>query len=416
MWIKPGLLDLTYCTNIHPGESWQEVRSNIASHVLDLKKRLSPNASFGIGLRLSAVAAEQLLQGSELVDFKAFLDAHGLYVAVINGFPYGSFNCGVIKSEVFAPDWREDSRVRYTLNLVSILAHLLPVGVDGGISTMPLSYKPWIGGDTSESQLWQKITANLVHIAEALVRVRRVTGKVIHLDIEPEPDGLVENTAELLELFEGPLTHIGVPLLAGLLGVSQQESRQSLFDHIRVCFDTCHSSVEYEDPIDCFRRLAEHGIGIGRIQVSSALHARFEEAAEVRQHILAQLQPFAESVYLHQVIEQQANKSLRQYRDLGDALALPLDRAVSEWRIHYHVPIFTPRYGSLTSNQQTNRDVLSAVDISGITSHLEIETYTWDVLPAALKIDLLPSIAREYEWVLNEVNPGNSNPDATILP
>jgi sugar phosphate isomerase/epimerase len=403
MWIKPGRLDLTYCTNIHSGESWQEVRANIASHCLSLKSSISHQAAFGIGLRLSAAAAEELLQGSELQNFKAFLDERGLYVALINGFPYGSFNCGVVKSKVFAPDWREDSRVRYTLNLIRILANLLPAGIDGGISTMPLSYKPWISGDESESKPWQQITANLTHIAEVLVRLQRETGKIIHLDIEPEPDGLVENTAELIRFFNGPLTHVGVPLLAGLVGISKKESKQCLFDHIRVCFDTCHISVEYEDPIDSFQKLADHGIGIGRIQVSSALHVRLGKAAEIREQLLVQLKPFAESVYLHQVIEQDIDFTLHHYPDLSDALASPPRPTSTEWRIHYHVPIFMGQYGSLSSNQQTNREVLSAVANSGITSHLEIETYTWDVLPSPLKIDLLPSIEREYRWVLNEI-------------
>jgi sugar phosphate isomerase/epimerase len=403
MWIKPGLLDLTYCTNIHPGESWQEVRSNIANHCLILKDRLSPEAPFGIGLRLSAAAAEELLRGSELQEFKAFLDRHGLYIALINGFPYGSFNCGVVKSDVFAPDWREDSRVRYTLDLIRILALLLPPGVDGGISTMPLSYKPWIARTVSESEVWRQITANLVHVAEALVRLRRETGQIIHLDIEPEPDGLVENTAELIQFFEGPITLTGVPLLAGALGISHQEARKFLFDHIRVCFDTCHLSVEYEDPIDSLYKLAGHGIGIGRIQVSSALHVRFDHATEVRDGLLTKLVPFAKPVYLHQVIEHSTDATFRHYPDLGDALSSPCRSTAREWRIHYHVPIFTDQYDSFFSNQQTNREILAATAIGGITSHLEIETYTWNVLPASLKMELLPSIAREYQWVMNEV-------------
>ena len=37
---------------------------------------------------------------------------------------------------------------------------------------------------------------------------------------------------------------------------------------------------------------------------------------------------------------------------------------------------------------------------TGATSHVEIETYTFDVLPKALHPgDVVKSIAREYEWV-----------------
>jgi sugar phosphate isomerase/epimerase len=415
MWIKPGLLDLTYCTNIHPGESWSEVRSNLETHTVGLKNLISPHESFGVGLRLSAVAAEELLRGSELTKLKTFLDEHHLYISLLNGFPYGAFNCGVVKSDVFAPDWRDEARARYTLNLLEILQFILPPGVDGGISTMPLSYKPWMKSSDSESDDWQKITKNLIQVAEALVRVRRETGHMIHLDIEPEPDGLVENTAELIQFFEGVLSDTGVPLLARALDISLQESRNHIFDHIRVCFDTCHLSVEYEDPIDSLRRLQDHGIHIGRIQVSSALHVHFNEAAEQQEKILTQLEPFAESMYLHQVIERESNASLRHYPDLDDALVAGQAASAREWRIHYHVPLFTEQYGSLSSNQQTNREVLAAVAKSEITSHLEIETYTWDVLPPALKMDLLPSIAREYQWVMNELGSRRDDQDSILL-
>ena len=36
-----------------------------------------------------------------------------------------------------------------------------------------------------------------------------------------------------------------------------------------------------------------------------------------------------------------------------------------------------------------------------LTPHLEIETYTWDVLPPSTKPDLTESIVREYEWALD---------------
>ncbi len=403
MWIRPGLLDLTYCSNIHPGESWPEVRSNVENYARSLKHRLSQKEPFGIGLRLSGVAAEQLLNDSELEEFKSFLDEHGLYVSLLNGYPFGSFNCGVVKAEVFSPDWREESRVQYTLNLLKILQHLLPAGVDGGISTLPLSYKPWVRNG-SESKAWSPVTGNLMRVVEAMVCVRRDTGKIIHLDIEPEPDGLVECTTEVIRFFEGPLMRIGVPQLAGALGISEREATEYILDHVRVCFDTCHMSVEYEQPIDSLQRLTNSGIRIGRVQVSSALHARFDNVAETREQMLEQLQPFAESIYLHQVIERDADLGLHHYPDLGDALSSARRFTAREWRIHYHVPVFTGQYGSLTSNQQTNRDVLAAVTKSAITSHLEIETYTWDVLPAPLKIELLPSIEREYQWVINEVD------------
>jgi sugar phosphate isomerase/epimerase len=405
MWIEPGQLDLTYCTNIHAGESWPEVRASVEQYACSLRKELTPGRRFGIGLRLSGIAAAALLEGSELADFKRFLDENGLYVAVMNGFPFGSFHCGRVKEKVFAPDWRETARVGYTLNLVQILAELLPPGMDGGISTIPLSYKPWLRRNGSEFSAWSQIVANLAMVVEELVRVRRETGKLIHIDIEPEPDGMVETTEELVQFFHGPLRQTGGALLAGLLGVSEREAQQHLRTHLQVCFDTCHLLVEYEDLLDSVDRLQEHGIGIGRLQISSAIQARMGASNLVRAQIRDELLPFAESVYLHQVVEQGYDGEFRHFADLEAAMCAPLRPGACEWRIHYHVPLFTDVYGALMSTQAANREILCAVMASPFTQHIEIETYTWDVLPAALKLDLLPSIAREYRWVLEQLRP-----------
>ena len=120
----------------------------------------------------------------------------------------------------------------------------------------------------------------------------------------------------------------------------------------------------------------------------------------------ARLEPFADAVYLHQVVED-GSGALRRYPDLSDALSRANEAAAKEWRIHFHVPLFTRSYDRFESTQDYVRDVLGTVLRTGATHHLEIETYTWDVLPAGLKRDLLESIAREYEWVLSAL-PGSS--------
>src|SRR4029453_7659964 len=137
-------LHLTYCTNIHPADGWPAVFATLRRIAPGLKARLSPAAPFGLGLRLSAREAAELADGDRLTEFRSFLDGQGLYVALINGFPYGPFHGASVKTDVYAPDWRDDARVRYTLDLVSILERLVPEGLDGGISTVPFSYKPWM--------------------------------------------------------------------------------------------------------------------------------------------------------------------------------------------------------------------------------------------------------------------------------
>jgi len=361
-------LHLTYCTNIHPAEGWDAVFANLRRYAPALKSPLAPTAPFGIGLRLSALEARQLLEGNRLQEFREFLGGNGLYVALINGFPYGSFHRTPVKDTVYAPDWREEARVEYTLDLARILQVLLPDGVDGGISTAPLSYKRW-------NAEFEPMARNIARVAEELARIHSQTGKFIHLDVEPEPDCVLENTEETLRFFERS-------------GVRT--------DHVQVCFDCCHFAVEYEDPLDALRRFRDAGIRIGRVQLSSALKLSAPADPE-------KLRPFAESTYLHQTIARCGAK-LHRFPDLevGQPIlaAAGFQPAFCEVRTHFHVPLFVSDYEDFASTQDYVRTVIRAVQHDAFTQHLEIETYTWDVLPAGLKIGLVDSIRREYEWVL----------------
>jgi hypothetical protein len=454
--LEPAV-DLTYCTNIHPGNGWSEVLANLRQYAPALKQRLSPHAPFGLGLRLSAVESEELLprlpshdrvpgapwatgrvmgadlpsrdrQGAflpsrdrqgvdHLEHFRDFLAENGLYVALLNGFPYGSFHRRVIKEDVFAPDWRDENRVQYTLRLIRILKALLPAGQDGGISTSPLSYKRWMALD--DRAAWESMTRNIVRVAEALVRVRQTEDRFIHLDIEPEPDGLIENSAELVAFYQDWLLPVGGPFLADALGIPVDEARRHLLDHIQVCLDTCHVAVEYEEPEVMLARFEQAGIRVGRLQISSALRVNLPGPVEsgklrvespdrrnsqfstpdsqLRTLIARQLEPFAESSYLHQVIEQRDDGSLHHYPDLADALPMIHAPRARQWRVHFHVPLFVEEYGLFGSTQEEIRPFFRAAPF---TRHLEIETYTWEVLPPALKEDLSESILREYRWVL----------------
>ena len=395
-----GDFHLTYCTNIHPADGWEAVFATVRRYAPALKARLSPGAPFGLGLRLSARDATELLAGDNLADFRGFLLDEGLYVAIINGFPYGPFHGTPVKASVYAPDWREEARVRYTLDLVTILHELLPEGIDGGVSTVPLSYKPWMAA--ADGDAWPAITRNVVRVAEALVRLHDRDGTRIHLDIEPEPDCTLENTDETLAFFETRLLPAGAPLLARRLGIDEETARAHLLEHVRVCFDCCHFAVEYEDAASALDRLAGAGIRIGRVQLSSALDVPAAADPHQARRIAERLRSFADATYLHQVVEHRSC-GLRHYLDLPDALDRRGEAGAEPWRIHFHVPLFMERYGVLGSTQNYVAEVLRHVLRTGATHHLEIETYTWDVLPADLKQDLPDSIAREYEWVLTHL-------------
>jgi len=236
-------LQLTYCTNIHAADGWAAVLANVAQFAPALKERLAPSAPFGIGLRLSARDARELLQDDHLDEFRRFLDERGLYVALINGFPHGSFHRTPVKAEVYAPDWRDDERVRYTLDLVHIIERLLPHGMDGGVSTAPLSYKPWVTDRDT-----RPFIQNIVTVVAAMAQSKQRTGDTLHLDIEPEPDCLIETSGEFLEFFTRRVVPDGAPLLANSLGCDVDDARASLYEHVRICLDCCHFAVEYEDP------------------------------------------------------------------------------------------------------------------------------------------------------------------------
>lgn len=392
--MQTGDLQLGYCTNIHPSAGLGEVMASLERHAVPLKARLSPHAPFGLGLRLSGAESAEVLTGDHLERFRDFLQERGLFVFTINGFPYGPFHGEPVKAEVHAPDWRTEERVAYTLRLTKLLTALLPEGGEGGISTSPLSYKGWI--DERDGTTWEVLTTNIVRVVEAMARVRDKNGQKLHLDIEPEPDGLLERSGELAAFFQERLQEGGARELARRLGEPLERARERIAQHVQVCLDTCHVAVAFEEPAEALARYRQVGMGVGKIQVSSALRAKLDGG---RAEVGAALAPFADGVYLHQVVQRNRDGSLRQYPDLPEALPHLGDPEASEWRIHFHVPLFVERFGPLGA---TRGDILKTFDLlreRPFTRQLEIETYTWDVLPPGLKLPLTDSIEREYRWV-----------------
>jgi hypothetical protein len=390
---------LTYCTNVHPGEHWDEVFANLQEYIPALKAQLGWDKPFGIGLRLADVATRELLELDTLVSFQRWLEENDLYVFTLNGFPYGGFHFSVVKDKVYAPDWTKPERLEYTLRLARILAPLLPDGVEGSISTLPLSYKPWFKGDESDLSLTMvSATQNLVEVVAEMVRIRKATGKILHLGLEPEPDGLIENATEVVKYFKEYLIPIGSSYLANDLEISESDAKALLLKHIRICYDTCHFAVEYENPISVLKQFEEESIEISKIQISAALQVNLPKDIGQRDILKQKLKSFAESTYLHQAIARSSDGTMSHYSDL-DAALVNFEGA-EELRIHYHVPIFVRDFDGLQSTQDDIVNVLELLKNQNFCNHLEIETYTWEVLPPTLKLDLLASIQREYEWML----------------
>jgi sugar phosphate isomerase/epimerase len=393
---------LTYCTNIHPGESWPEVFHQLKTYFPPLKQKLSPDKRFGIGLRLSNQASEELLEGRQLQEFKQWLQEEDLYIFTMNGFPYGGFHHVAVKDNVHKPDWTTAERLDYTIRLAHILAELLPEDVvEGGISTSPLSYKPWLleEEDAKVKSIYSKSTEHMVALVEQLLQLKEETGKFIHIDIEPEPDGLLENSKEVINYYREWLLPAAVAALAER-GLEKEAAQHVVLQHIQLCYDVCHFALAYEKPAEAFAKLKHAGIRIGKIQLSAALKTDLPTDVETRGELAETLARFAESTYLHQVVERSDNGELTQYPDLTFALQHIRKPNAVEWRTHFHVPLFTQRYNGLESTQEDIIAVLQLLRQEQLTSHLEVETYTWDVLPEDMKKDLSESIRRELEWVL----------------
>ncbi len=390
MLIRPSPpLHLTYCMNVHPGETWPAVRASIETHAVSISRAVCPGRPFGLGLRLSRRTLDDLAVPGALESLRAVLREHDLYAFTINGFPYGAFHGQAVKTEVYRPDWTDPRRLDYTRDLADVLAGLLPEGVDGSISTVPLSYKGWTRDPAAESRLFDHLAAIVVHCH----RLRQRTGREIHLGLEPEPDCVLETTPETVAWFEGPLDREAVPRVASTLGCSPSAAREAIRRHLGVCVDTCHLAVQYESPADSLRTLAGHGIRISKVQLSAALEADADALARER------LAAFCDPVYLHQVKRREVNGAITAFPDLPEALHSPA--AGDSWRIHYHVPLYFEGDGVLRSTASTLDAPFWSALAGSPVSHLEIETYTFHVLPAALQSDgVTRSIAREFEWVL----------------
>ena len=397
-------LYLTYCTNIHPGETWLQVINNLKQYIPKLKTRLAPNQFFGIGLRLADMAARELIESDNLCQFQTWLQEENLYIFTLNGFPYGGFHHQIVKDKVYAPDWSKTERLDYTLRLIKILTTLLPENMDGGISTLPISYKPWWQNNSERNRILHQSSLNLGQVVANMAEVYQNTGKLLHLDLEPEPDGMLENTAEVINFFRDWLLPIGSKQLQQELGISKEVAEYWIIEHIRVCYDTCHFAVEYEEPNDIIRSFKNAGIKIGKIQLSSAIKIDIPTDIRRRQLILEKISPFAESTYLHQVIARNCNSTFKHYPDLSTALSQFLITEAQEWRTHFHVPLFIRNYQLFESTQEHLEKLLQLLPNHCLTHHLEIETYTWEILPSEMKLDILTSIEREYQWVLSVIS------------
>ncbi|MDH3900840.1 MAG: metabolite traffic protein EboE, partial [Gammaproteobacteria bacterium] len=330
---------LSYCSNVHPGETLAGVGSNIARYIAPVRQRRGLE-SMSAALWLCADVAAQLVhEPTALSAFRQLLDEHGLYLQTLNGFPYGGFHLTRVKEQVYQPDWSTPERLDYTTNLATIVAACLPPdNTVGSISTLPLGFAP---GWTREQQ--QGALDNLLALATVLAELEASTGKHIRVCLEMEPGCVLERTAQCVELFN-----------TWLPGRAQEQgvAADSVHKYLGLCYDVCHQAVMMEDISASLEAIVASGIIIGKIQVSSALSVSDVATPETR----SWLGEFAEEKYLHQVCTRDANGDLAFRVDLAEALADTDYPVLGDWNIHFHVPVHCENL--YLENIRTTRDAI----------------------------------------------------------
>jgi len=389
---------LTYSTLVHPGDTWPEMWNSLTTYVPQVKKRFCPDKPFGVSLRLSNASADVLVNSApERAKLKSFLTDNDLYLYTVNAFPFGPFKNQVVKEQVYEPDWRGEERARYTMHVADILADVGAINVNPSIQSPPLGFKPRVTGP----EVVEAYAANIRRMAVHLHRLRERTGRTVTLAVEPEPACFLETTDETVDFFTRVLrSEQSLTALGRDLGTNAEEARTILRRHIGTVYDICHQAVEYENISVSLQKLVDNDIPVFKLQEAAAM-----QVPSVTPAAVAELRKWADSVYLTQTIEKKDGK-LNRFLNLEDAIAAyeKDPGGEREWRIHFHVPVFLETLGEhFKTTRFAIAEALAFHRKNPLSAQLEIETYTWDVLPAHLKTgDIVDYVTLELEWVKSQ--------------
>jgi hypothetical protein len=393
MDLGAGLGHLSYSTLVHPADNWEELWDSVTRYLPAVKKRISPDKPLAISLRLSAKSANALTADpGERKKLKAFFDANDMYLYTANAFPHGSFKGERVKEQVYEPDWRTNERADYTIKVADIIAEIAPEGVSPTIQSPPLGFKPRVTGP----DVVQAYTDQVIRVVAHLVDLEKRTGRKVKLALEPEPACFLELTSEAVDYFSNHLyAPAAVKDLAGKTKLSTGQAEDVLRNQLGTVFDICHQAVEYEDVVQSMKDLGAAGIPIIKFQIASALRI-----PDVTPEKVKALGAFGDPVYLHQTIEKR-NGKLTHYLDIPQALAgYDGVRDGREWRTHFHVPVFLDDVGLFKTTRPDIEAALRYHAKNPVSDQVEIETYTWDVLPDSFKTgNIVDYVVREMEWV-----------------
>ena len=335
-----------------------------------------------------------------------------------NAFPHGGFHRKGLKRAVFDPPWSDPARLRFTQDVARVavwFARTLAERAPAAHEPSHLSISTHSGGYATDDPGERVARARgLAEAARFLRRLHEKTGVRVVLGVEPEPRSHANDTRQLAALFDD---------IHATLDVEGDVSAKS---HIGTCLDACHAAVEFEDEAEAFER-ATDGVPLAKLQFTSALSLRDPGDAAARRALFA----LHEDTFLHQVTarvrprdaagQADAKRSgplgssvpprptLVRADDLDHARAL-FDRAAAgwrdadEWRCHFHVPVDLESFRGANPDRDSQGSAQGGPTALGTTRtsadrllaqalqaperwgtnelHVEIETYTWNVLRA----------------------------------
>lgn len=372
-------LPLSYCTNVHPGRTVAEVEDGLDRFTLPIKQGYGQELA--AGLWLAAPIIQELEASPD--DVKRFADGlarRRLTCYTLNAFPYGDFHSARVKENVYLPDWTQPNRLQYTLGCARALAAFLPQGAEGSISTVPLGFKPF----EHPVDFADRCADQLIELARGLDRLHAQTGKLIRLAIEPEPFCVIETTDETLQFFARLRERAAD---AGALDVVKT--------HLGVCYDVCHQAVEFEDVAASIRSLTAAQIRINKVHITCAIEVTNPGGNAAARTALAR---YVEPRYLHQTFARTASGSIVRQVDLDEPLASTPRaefRDAPMWRVHFHVPVDAEHLGPLGTTRGELKKALAVIPKLDYSPHLEVETYTWEVLPGGGTPNIVEGFTRE---------------------
>ena len=373
------------------------MKNSLQTFVPEVKRRFSPQVPMGVSLRMSNATVEELIKKpDERIWLKKFLEENSLYIYTVNVFPYGPFKGEIVKEKVYEPDWTTDSRTKYTMHIADILAEVTGPEVEPTIQTAPLAFRPKVTDETYVAQFNENIYKLIAH----LMSLENSSGRRVKVAVEPEPFCFLETIPETVSWFNNYIYSLSAAKKIA------EYSRQPLSEvfgatrrYIGVVLDICHQSVEFENIADDIDLLSQAGIPIFKLQEAAALRVD-----NVTPEIVEELKKYTGTIYLSQTT-QLRDGALTRFLNLEDAIsAWEDDPGPREWRTHFHVPVFLKDLGPFQTTRSGIDDALRVHARTPLSNHLEIETYTWDVLPDHLKTgDIIEYVVRELEYVRDEL-------------